>query len=226
MDYPRALYVTSNLAFDADSERAQQRTSMFLAAVLRSNSQSAPARIRNLSPSGAMIESSITPAVGSTVTLSRGSLIASAIVAWSLARKCGVRFSSEVSVQEWLTSPSTNSQQQRVDSLVAIVKDGRAGFRETNSPPMAIQSNRQLSRDLGSVVTLLMDLENDLSASKATLERHAVKLQNLDIAMQMLRAIAGELAFGTASPGTGVSRLPDLRVSCEQALLTQTDACT
>ena len=36
---------------------------------------------------------------------------------------------------------------------------------------------------------LIEDLEEDLSSSADTLARHGVKLQNLDIAMQMVRAI-------------------------------------
>jgi len=96
---------------------------MFLAAVLRAGTEQAPVKVRNMSPNGAMIETSVTPVTGSQVELIRGALIARGSVIWTSANKCGVRFSSEVSVKDWLAAPD-KSQQQRVDDIVALVKAG------------------------------------------------------------------------------------------------------
>ncbi len=57
-----------------------------------------------------------------------------------------------------------------------------------------------------------------MAASDETLERHGMKLQNLDIAMQMLRAVAGELTPDDGNGPVRIAKLEDLRVACAQAL--------
>jgi hypothetical protein len=197
--------------------RGQLRSSMFLAAVLRAGTEQAPVKVRNMSPNGALIESSVTPSAGTKVDLMRGALIARGTVIWSSANRCGVRFSSEVSVKDWLAAPS-KVQQQRVDEIVALVKAGGADLGREEGAPYESRSHEQLVDDLGAVVRLMQDLEDDLAASDETMERHGMKLQNLDIAMQMLRAVAGELTPDGSNGPVSVARLEDLRVACAQAL--------
>jgi hypothetical protein len=151
----------------------------------------------------------------------RGSLVARGTVIWSLGNRCGLRFSSEVSVPEWLAAP-TAVHQQRVDEMVALVK---AGGMPGKSSPASYQgvthearSQEQLVDDLGAVIRLMQDLEDDLATSGETLERHAMKLQNLDIAMQMLRAVAAELAPQGSTEQVSLAKLADLRVACARAL--------
>ncbi len=209
--------VEDNSGTGSVDARTQPRSSMFLAAVLRAGTEQAPVKVRNMSPNGAMIETSVTPVTGSQVELIRGALIARGSVIWTSANKCGVRFSSEVSVKDWLAAPD-KSQQQRVDDIVALVKAGGADPRGDERPTQAPRSHEQLIDDLGEVVKLMQDLENDLAESDATLERHGVKLQNLDIAMQMLRAVAGELGPDGSDRPVSMARLEDLRLACAQAL--------
>jgi hypothetical protein len=99
---------------DEPEARAQQRSSMFLAAVLRAGTEQAEVRVRNMSPHGAMVETHLTPPPGTRVDLLRGRLVGPGTVIWSSANRCGLRFNSEVSVQDWLAPPS-KVQQQRVD---------------------------------------------------------------------------------------------------------------
>ena len=168
------------------------RSSMFLAAVFRAGTEQAPAKVRNMSSKGAMIESSLTPTVGSTVDLMRGALLAQGTVIWNSGNRCGVLFSSEIVAKDWLAAP-TKVQQNRVDYIVALVRaggaDARLDFEATHTP----RSHKQLVDDLGVVIVLLQDLEDYLATSDANSERHAMKLQNLDIGMQMLRAVGAEL---------------------------------
>lgn len=208
-------------AIEGSSTRRQPRSSMFLAAVMRAGSEQAPVRVRNMSASGALIETPIAPSPGTEVDLRRGALVARGTVAWSAANRCGLHFSSKVSVQDWMAAPGKLGQ-QRVDEIVALVKSGGAGpIKEATTE--ASRSHHQLTEDLGEVVKLMQDLENDLSSSSATLERHGMKLQHLDIAMQMLRAVAAEL---TPAHGTSVSnaKLKDLRLACSQALGAREDS--
>lgn len=197
--------------------RGQARSSMFLAAVLRAGGEQAPIKVRNMSPNGAMIESPFTPPAGTEVELARGSLVARGTIIWSSSNRCGVRFSSEVSVKDWLAAPA-KVQQQRVDEIVAIVKAGRAGLGREEVVMRGPQSHEQLVNDLRAVVRLMQELEDDLAAFDETVERHGTKLQNLDIAMQMLRAVASELTPDSGNLPIGVARLEDLRVACAQAL--------
>jgi hypothetical protein len=197
--------------------RTQPRSSMFLAAVLRAGTEQAPVKVRNMSANGAMIETSVAPAPGSKVDLMRGALIARGTIIWTSANKCGVRFSSEVAVKDWLAAPD-KVQQKRVDEMIALVKGGSANPRLDEGPNQSPRSHEQLVDDLGAIVSLMQDLEDDLAASDATLERHGMKLQNLDIAMQMLRAVAGELVPDDSDRPVSIARLEDLRIACAQAL--------
>jgi hypothetical protein len=204
-------------AVPAVDARAQPRSSIFLAAVIRAGPEQAPVKVRNLSPNGAMIESPLAPSVGTTADLIRGALIARGTVIWSMANRFGLRFASEVSVKDWLAAPS-KVQQQRVDEIVALVKAGSSDPGRNDSQVDEARSQSQLVDDLGAVVRLMQDLEDDLASNDETLARHAGKLQNLDIAMQMLRAVAVELTPGAGDERKSIARLKDLRVSCDQAL--------
>ena len=138
---------------------------------------------------------------------------------WSSPDRCGLRFTSEVLVKDWLAVP-TKVQQKRVDEFIALVKAGATDLGLATDAPHEARSHEQIIDDLAAVVRLMQDLEDDLAASEETLERHGMKLQNLDIAMQMMRAVASELT-SSGDSGTGsIARLRDLRVACEQALST------
>lgn len=164
-----------------------------------------------------MIELPVMPSAGTTVELMRGALVAKGSVVWSSTSRCGMRFSSEVSVDEWLAAP-TKVQQRRVDEIVALVKAGGADLVPIDGGPTEPRTKDQLVDDLGVIVRLMQDLEDDLAASDETLERHGTKLQHLDIAMQMLRAVASELTPNGSKEPFATARLEDLRVACAQAL--------
>ena len=198
--------------------RAGQRSSMFLAAVLRAGSERSSVKVRNMSRTGAMIESSVAPAAGTVVELIRGALVARGKVVWSSGVRCGVRFSSEVSVKDWLAAP-TKVEQQRVDDIVALVKAGRTDLVHEDIVATGPRSP-ELVDDIGAVLELMKDVEDDLASCDDTLARHGIKLQSLDIAMQMLRALALELRSDTKEKPASLARLKDLRVACAQALST------
>ena len=166
-----------------------------------------------------MIETPLMLAVGAEVHLIRGELRAQGEVVWFSGKRCGLKFVSEISVSDWLAPPS-NVAQQRVDQVVALVKAGHApGVGGLPSPdPASRRSQDQLVEDLGAVRRLMQDLEDDLASSPDTLGRHGRKLQNLDIAMQMLSAIAKELKPEAGNQHPSMAKLEDLRVVCEQAL--------
>ena len=214
--------MTSNDSAPARPEaRDLMRSSMFLGAVLRVGNEQAPVKVRNMSPHGAMVESPIMPPPGTEVQLVRGSLYALGTVVWVSTDRCGLRFSSELCVKEWLAVPAKDHQ-QRVDHAFALAKAG--AFRNAatatcfNETLDARSSVEQIVDDLQSVLSLLQALEDDLATSGETLARHGSKLQNIDIAMQMIRAVAKELQPDQGGLPTSLARLQDLRISCAQAL--------
>lgn len=208
-------------AFPEHEARKQARSSLFVGAVMRTGEKQAPVKIRNMSVDGAMVEADSTPAIGAQVEVLRGKLCAKATIMWSADGRCGLRFASPVIVKDWLAPPA-KAEQNRVDDIVAIIKSGKlpaASDRlfeaERQSAP---RSNRELVEDLQAVAMLIQDLEEELVNSEETLARHGQKLQNLDIAAQMVRAICQALTSDDASSHAFASaKLRDLRLSSAHA---------
>ena len=118
-------------------------------------------------------------------------------VVWASNNRCGLLFASTLSVKEWLAAP-TGAEQQRVDDVVALVKAGKLTKRAARSQGCNLSrlvTTQQLVDDLNAISALLQDLEEDLASSEQTLTRHSRKLQNLDIAMQMVRTVTQELTL-------------------------------
>lgn len=201
--------------------RSQPRSSMFLTALLRVGAEQAAVKVRNMSPNGALVESGLTAPPGSRVQLIRGMLQAHGTVMWASNNRCGLRFSSEILVKDWLAAPA-KAEQQRVDEIVSLIKAGAILPKVADSGGLnashARRSEEQLADDLEAVVSLMQDLEDDLASSPETLARHGMKLQNLDIAMQMVRAIAQQMTCSGSGQSPSVASLDDLRIVCAQAL--------
>jgi hypothetical protein len=103
---------------NGEDPRADQRSHVFLMAVLRAGSTSCPVRVRNISVHGALLEGSGLPSEKSIVALRRGSLSVSGQIAWIAGRHCGIRFSKPINVAEWVDRAGPVGQ-QRIDSAVA-----------------------------------------------------------------------------------------------------------
>lgn len=204
--------------------RRQPRSSIFLTAVMRTGTEQEPVKVRNMSANGAMIESTLSPAPGTVVQLIRGALRSQGTVMWSSDNRSGLHFPSAVSVKEWLTAPA-KVEQQRVDEIVSLIKTGAIlpllGNVDDAQASPSRPSEEQLVNDLGAVIRLMQDLEDALTACDETLERHATKLQNLDIAIQTIRAIGQQLTANPSSEPLSGASLESLRVVCAHALGTR-----
>ncbi|MEO8175435.1 MAG: PilZ domain-containing protein [Sphingomicrobium sp.] len=194
--------------------RADVRTNLFVAAILRTPGTAQQVRIRDLSPLGAKVDGA-TVAVGSTVTLVRGQLSVAGLVVWSEANRCGLQFQSSVVVREWM-APSVNREQQRVDQIVAVVRAGAV--------PLAVPAQRTietpdtLAEDIIRVATLLGQLGDELATDLVVAATYPVKLQYLDIAVQTLNALAETVRAEGPDQPSNSARLSDLRNSCTEAL--------
>ena len=207
-----------NRAADA---RAAARASLYLAAALYCDGTSSPVKIRNISTTGALLEGATIPAEGSLVQLVRGGLIVHGLVAWASDCRCGLKFSGSVDVQQWRASPS-NSEQQRVDEIVRLVKAGAVPLpvpplSQIAEPAQVRETSADLSADLRRASKLLEVLGGVLASDPELVMQHGTALQNLDIAMQVISAVEAIIA-GDSDLEIDATKLPGLRRSADQAL--------
>ena len=198
--------------------REDARLSIYLAASLYCDGVSFPVRIRNISSSGALLDTTPPPPVGSLVQLVRGSVIAHALVAWSDGNRCGLKFSGLVDVQAW-RAPTPNGEQERVGEIVRLVKAGAVPLPISipGRGPNGGGINEKLSADLGRVAELLQKLGDQLAKDGIVVAIYGGELQNLDIAMQVLGAVQAILS-GKSDFATEETRIASLRNSADQAL--------
>lgn len=190
--------------------RSINRTNLFLAATLLwAEVGSVPVKVRDLSPTGAMVEGPALPPPGSTVRLARGALAISATVMWNSGARCGIAFGGIVSVKQWM-SPPVNGEQQRVDDAISRLRGGALRLAEPARPPAPLS----VPAELELVARLVTQLGEALAEDEGVLSRHGLQLQKIDIVLQLLEATASAVA---GRPGGG-ARLADLHASAEQAL--------
>jgi hypothetical protein len=164
--------------------RVEQRTNLFVLATLSSASASGHVKIRNMSPSGALIEGPVLPAVGEQLRLSRGASSIKGRIAWCLAGKAGVQFDGRVAVGDW--TPGGNSAQERVDCAVQQVKAGAVLLGADERCILQGLGSSDLERLAGA----LESLSDALADDPAAVARIGTKLQTLDVASQVLRKLA------------------------------------
>lgn len=176
-----------------EEARSLPRTQLFLSATIRFAHVCAPVRLRDLSASGVRIEGLKLPAAGTVVQIARGSLTVTGTTVWSDGKSCGVRFDEPLPIDEW--TPGLASRDQRaVDEMVEAVRSGSGQvlpFPSTQAKGAVGEVLPQrLAEELAYVGRLLEALGDDLSTEPLIVMRHADKLQNLDLSMQILRGVA------------------------------------
>jgi hypothetical protein len=114
--------VNRTAAMAADN-RSEGRSNVFITATLDSGAGFTPVRIRNISPSGALVDGSSLPGVGTRVRLQRGRLSAAGALAWAGKGQCGVTFDREIDVPSWVQRVG-HAGQRRVDQVVAALRTG------------------------------------------------------------------------------------------------------
>lgn len=166
--------------------RKAHRTNMFVMAAMSVGLISGPVKIRNLSTSGALIEGSSLPEVGTEVTLRRGKSAASGRVVWSSNGKAGIQMGNHVQVADWM--PSGLTHQNSIDHLVEMVKkETQTSFGTTPASTAHVSRSELLS--LADAISSLADL---LAEQEDLIMRFSSNLQTLDLASQVLRKLAIE----------------------------------
>jgi hypothetical protein len=196
-----AVFVVSkpvNALSSVTFDRRAERTHMFVVATLYVGSASAPVRVRNLSPTGALIEAVGLPPAGSAVVLRRGPLESAGVVAWSGAGRAGLSFGSPVFVSEWLPTKG-NMRQAEVDRIAFGINQGAcpaelapakasAGIA---SVPVALSPAAAIA-DLGALRTELLLLGEQLARDANVIAGHP-QIQLLDAAGQRIEKIIAVL---------------------------------
>lgn len=207
--------------------RAASRSNMFIAAVLSWADSSSAVKIRNMSPSGALVEAPVLPPSGTAVRLVRGSLAIDGTAIWLDEDRCGLRFQSLAVVREWM-APASHHEQARVDRTVALLKDGAVPFQDVRSqhPAQPRTSNgltgAALAADLREVLELLSTLSAELAGDAHVVNRHARALQNFDVAGQTIEAVVEALTGQNPAASQDVNRQQSLRASRASALASRT----
>jgi hypothetical protein len=205
----------------AGDARGASRASIYLAAGLYHDGTRLPITIRNISRVGALVEGPVIPEAGALVQLVRGGLIVHGLVAWAPERKCGLKFSGNVDVQQWRATPG-NSEQQRVDEVVRLVKAGAVplpvpGLHQGGTVTAGREEGAELAQHLKRTAELLEALGGVLAGDPEIVRRHGPSLQKLDIAIQMIAA-AESIVGDPGSFEVDAMKLAALGRSADQAL--------
>ena len=162
-----------------------------MAATLYADSGTTPVHIRNMSQFGALIEGAVLPDPGSKIMLRRGQLQAAGRIAWRFDNRAGVTLDASVHVADWMARQGSAGQ-QRIDSLVAIVRNDAPGTAESCADPIDRDS---IEAELGQLCAELVELENALVRDVILVATHP-EIQTLDISLQRIDRILKRLRAG------------------------------
>lgn len=165
--------------------RVYSRTSMFVGATLRLGGTTRPVKLRNMSETGALIEGVADLPSGTEIEIQRGRLQVEAAVVWGQGNQAGVRFRFPERVDLWL-KPAGSVEQQRVDDLVQQLRQSPAGALAAPESPRSADGLSPVHQ----IIRLLTELEDALVNDALVIGQHGAKLQNLDLALQILRRLA------------------------------------
>lgn len=175
--------------------RSSQRTNLFVSAVLSGDGNSCPAKVRNLSEFGALVEASVLPSPGSAIRLCRGSVAVAGKVVWRRGGKAGLRFNSAIAVADWLPSGACWDQ-SRVDEMVHQVRMGSAPAVDSFIPHTPAEP-RPICRELEAIASSVERLTEALATDPSVIVSHGWKLQQLEAVTQKLRRLASAEASKT-----------------------------
>ena len=168
--------------------RHQPRTHLFVAATLYVGGGPTPVHIRNMSPSGALIEAADLPDVGSRIALKRGPLHATGHVAWRVDRRAGVTLDAPICVPDWM-SRQVNPGQDGVDAMVTEYKVSGAAV------PAAAQGQSTIEGELLKLRADLAQMGNALIADTIVAATHP-EIQAIDIGLQRIDRMLARLRDG------------------------------
>lgn len=161
---------------DADN-RSDNRSNVFLTAVLVGGPEPLPVRVRNLSPGGAFVDGAGLPPRGTNVRLVRGSLGVAGEVAWQDDGHAGLRFAKAIEVAAWVKRVGHNGQ-HRVDHALDALRHHQRPTASADPPSLT-----RISADLDAIC-------DRLSASPSMSVEVGEELVRLDALARALQQMA------------------------------------
>lgn len=181
-----------------ETQRAHERTRMFIIANLSSASMTCDVRIRDMSDSGARIEADLLPAMGERVKLRRGELTATGTVVRREAKQAGIRFERPINAISWL--PNQARSQSMIDMAFETIKPRFEGGPpkantavNVRAEATALPSSPATQDELEGIADMLDALADKMSEDPIIVGGYLDKLQVLDIASQKLRKVGRAL---------------------------------
>lgn len=162
------------------NKRGKARTNLFFIASLSARGISTPVTVRNLSPSGALIEGAVLPPAGTIVHLRRGSLCVDGEIAWCRAGQAGIAFASAISVRDWLPGAKSTTQKQIDEVVHELRMKGAVQWDSAPSPPEPAKA--MIAEEIAQLRGLLEEIAIALADDPQMVAAHFDKLQMLDIA--------------------------------------------
>lgn len=207
-------------ALAGDVAHRAPRKNLFLMASLAVAGASHPVRVRNLSATGALVESARLPAAGSDLVLRRGSVEAVGTLVWTADQRGGVRFAQPIRLADWIPGGAADHQLE-IDPSAAPTRADIVDIAQAPPPADNVGSpvTARIADELAFVARRLETLGADLADEPPIVVRHAAKLQELDIAVQILGHLSRVLV--APSPDAAVERIgmADLRRRLRRAAL-------
>jgi hypothetical protein len=157
---------------------------LFVSAVLYSDAGSEPVHIRNMSPSGALIEAPLLPSPGSRIFLKRGSLQVGGRIAWQVNRRAGLAFDRMVLAADWMARLASSGQ-DRVDEIIANIK---AGSPHHSAVPSNDAPGTLIEDEMAMIRADLVALSESLIGDAIVAATHP-EIQTLDITLQRIDRI-------------------------------------
>lgn len=155
-----------------------------------------PVRVRNLSRTGALIESADVPSPGTPVRLCRATLSATGTIIWVNGGKAGLQFETPIAVGEWLPQGRRGIAQQLVDELFHQRRLRTVGPRPLDAAP---DPELGLSAELLELRLSLERAGEALALDTTVAGRHPNTLQTIDCVSQALARLAANAALQDAS---------------------------
>jgi hypothetical protein len=187
-----------------------------LAAVIESDTQKAPVRIRNISETGAMIDGAAFPPIGTTLILRRLDMSVRATVIWHMAGRCGIHFEGLVSVPDWVGGAAgAMPGQMRAEAIQAAPRTGAlppvVAARPSPAGPKSDIADERLADELAYVRRVLDGVADELAGDPVVLQRYMRSLQNLDIAGQIIEQLAAVLRASDRGSAVNALKMEELR---------------
>jgi len=157
-----------------------------------------PVRVRNLSPSGGLIEGATLPPVGTAVILRRGALESPGTVVWVKSGKAGLSFTGLVDVSAWLPTKEAKPQTQ-ADQITYGLKHTRRALAAAAVPAIDDRTMPMIAV-VAELAALRADLDRlgDKLADDAVLLASHPEVQFLDAAGQRIGRIIDALRAAAA----------------------------